>query len=111
MLSKSSPGSQFAILYAYVWEGWQEQSLWKGDGLPTQEPTAPLLTGNREWATWLRLAPVSLNQPGTPGGEKRDHFSNICRERLWTAIRLPWKPMVGNRFHFKKIATNNNKHK
>lgn len=46
-----------------------------------------------------------------PQEEKRDHFRNICREPLWTALQLPWKLTLGNCFNFREIATNNNKHK
>lgn len=86
---------------------------------------------DRGWAAHTRAqlplwVPVTLTmgRPGSdllqfhqhqiskaPREEKRDHFRNICREPLWIAIQLPWKPTLRNCFNFRKIATNNNKHK
>lgn len=45
--------------------------MWKGERLPTQELTAPLVAGTfKRGLAWLWFAPISSNWQGTPGREK-----------------------------------------
>lgn len=70
MLSKSSPGLQFAILYAYVWDAGRNKACGKGMGCPRRSRLPLCLLETEGGQAWLRLAPISLNQQGTPGREK-----------------------------------------
>lgn len=82
--------------------------MWKGDGLPTLEPTAPLvacnLTVGSPFSDYIKSARHPRKRKGT--------FSETSvGSHSGQLIQLPWKPTLANCFSFRKIATNNNKHK
>lgn len=70
MLTKSSPGLRFAILYAYVWDAGRNKACGKGMGCPLRSRLPLWLLVTESGQPWLQLAPISLNQQGTPGREK-----------------------------------------
>lgn len=90
---------------------WQEQSLWKGDGLPTQEPTAPLVAGNWEWVDLALTCSNFIKSARLP--RKRKGTISVTSAGSYSGQLLGYhgNPWLENCFNFKKIATNNNKHK
>lgn len=71
VLSKSSLDLKFAILFACMWDAGRN-SVWKGRGLLTQEPIAPLVACNfksgQAWALTCSNFIKSVRHPGKRKG-------------------------------------------
>lgn len=95
MLRKSSPGLQFAILYAYVWDAGRKGACGKGTGCPLRSRLPLWLLVTESGQPWLQLAPISLNQQGTPGGEKglfQSHLQGATLDRYSVTMETHgWK--------------------